>query len=79
MTFSEFMTFDEFNETVQELVAMGLLRHTGEYEKDRNGVLQPVYVAINYVPDEKLTPEERMIKAATQEGRLSLGDGEMRN
>jgi hypothetical protein len=61
------MTVDEINETIQELVAMGLLHHTGEYRPDRNGVLQPVYVHIKYVPDEKLTPQERMIKAAAMD------------
>ena len=56
----------------KDLEAMGLIKKNGKFRPDRNGVLQPVYVHIQLVPDEELTPAERLIKLASKEGRFQI-------
>ena len=53
----------------KDLEAMGLIRKNGKFRIGRNGP-EPVYVAIEHVPDDELTPAERLLKQASKEGRL---------
>ncbi len=51
-------------EAREALVKTGILRHSGDFEKDRNGVLQPVW---ELVPADELSEEAKEILRRTKE------------